>query len=140
MSRQLKRMYDAEFTESLSSTKQAMPTEDHSALAILEISACMVDGHHQLALPWRYNPPCLPNSRPVAECRLHSLRRRLQKDPSLKEKYWETVNVYIVKGHARKVPDDQVDPVGKLLWYLPHHPVFHDEKPGKVRVVFDIAA
>ena len=25
-------------------------------------------------------------------------------------------------------------------WYLPHHPVFHPHKPGKVRVVFDTAA
>ena len=25
-------------------------------------------------------------------------------------------------------------------WYLPHHPVFHPRKPGKVRVVFDSAA
>lgn len=38
------------------------------------------------------------------------------------------------------MPDDQIDPAGKPLWYLPHHPVFHDQKPGKVRVVFDCAA
>ena len=25
-------------------------------------------------------------------------------------------------------------------WYLPYHPVFHPQKPGKVRVVFDAAA
>jgi len=26
------------------------------------------------------------------------------------------------------------------VWYLPHHPVLSDKKPGKVRVVFDCAA
>ena len=26
------------------------------------------------------------------------------------------------------------------VWYLPHHPVFHPQKPGKARVVFDCAA
>lgn len=26
------------------------------------------------------------------------------------------------------------------MWYLPHHPVFHEHKPGTVRVVFDCAA
>ena len=26
------------------------------------------------------------------------------------------------------------------VWYLPHHPVFHPQKPEKVRVVFDCAA
>lgn len=38
----------------------------------------------------------------------------------LKEKYPEIVKGYIVKGHARKVPNDH--------------------KPGKVRVVFDCIA
>ena len=42
ISTQLKRMYDAESTESLYSTKQAMSIEDHRALAILETSACMI--------------------------------------------------------------------------------------------------
>ena len=26
------------------------------------------------------------------------------------------------------------------VWYLPHHPVFHPQKPGKIRVVFDCSA
>ena len=32
--------------------------------------------------------------------------------------------------------------VGQLEthWYLPHHPVFHPQKPGKLRVVFDCSA
>ena len=47
---------------------------------------------------------------------------------------------YTAKGHARKVPDGQIDPNGKPLWYLPHHPVIHRHKLDKVRVVFDCAA
>lgn len=27
-----------------------------------------------------------------------------------------------------------------VAWYLPHHPVFNENKPGKIRVVFDCAA
>ena len=27
-----------------------------------------------------------------------------------------------------------------MVWYLPHHPVLHPDKPGKTRVVFDCAA
>lgn len=45
-----------------------------------------------------------------------------------------------MKGHARKVPHELNGTVERPLWYLPHHPVFHDQKPGKVRVVFDCAA
>ena len=140
LSSQLRRMYDAEFSECLASTKLAMSGEDRRALAILENSARLVDGHYQLALPWRYRPPSLKNNRCVALRRLHFLEKRFQKDPSLMEKYCKTVNDYITKGHAKKVPDDEIDPGGTPLWYLPHHPVIHEHKPGKVRVVFDCAA
>ena len=140
LSTQLKRMYDAEFSECLASSKLAMSGEDRQALAILENSARLVDGHYQLALPWRYRPPSLKNNRCVALRRLHFLEKRFKKDPSLMEKYCKTVNDYIAKGHARKVPDDQIDPGGKPLWYLPHHSVIHEHKPGKVRVIFDCAA
>ena len=49
LSSQLKRMYDAEFSECLASSKLAMSSEDRRALAILENSARLVDGHYQLA-------------------------------------------------------------------------------------------
>ena len=140
LSSQLRRMYDAEFSECLASSKLAMSGEDRRALAILENSARLVDDHYQLSLPWRYRPPSLKNNRCVALRWLHFLEKRFQKDPSLMEKYCKTVNDYIAKGHARKIPDDEIDPDGKPLWYLPYHPVIHEHKPGKVRVVFDCAA
>ena len=45
---------------------------------------------------------------------------------------------YLDKKHARRVPDDELIVDDKILWYLPHHPVFNN--PGKTRVVFDRAA
>ena len=140
LSSQLRRMYNAEFSESLASSSVAMSGEDRRALAILENSARLIDDHYQIALPWRYKPPSLKNNRSVALRSLHSLERRFQKDPSLMENYCKTIKEYIARGHARKVPDDHIDPDGKPLWYLPHHPVIHEQKPGKVRVVFDCAA
>lgn len=138
LSSQLRRMYDAVFRECLASSKFAMSGEDRLALAILENPTRLVDGHYQL--PWRYRPPSLANNRFVALRRLHFLEKRFRKDSSLIEKYWNTMNEYIAKDHARKVPDDQIDPGDKPLWYLPHHAVIHEHKPGKVRVVFDWAA
>ena len=34
--------------------------------------------------------------------------------------------------------EETINTLGKT-WHLPHHPVFHPQKPGKVRVVFDTA-
>ena len=47
---------------------------------------------------------------------------------------------YIAKGHAQKVPTDELSLKEHLVWYLPHHPVIHPLKPEKVRVVFDCGA
>ena len=34
----------------------------------------------------------------------------------------------------------QLEQLSTLVWYLPHHPVFHPQKPNKVRVMFDCSA
>ena len=52
--------------------------------------------------------------------------------------YTATVNDYIQKGYAKEFPDVARD--SKRVWYLPHHPVINEHKPGKIRVVFDCAA
>ena len=114
-----------------------MSIEDRRALAIMESTVQMTDGHYQLSLPWTYENPSLPNNRNMAVKRPDLLKRRLQKDEDLKRRYKETVDEYISHGHARKVPDCQA---GSPAWYLPHHPVVHPQKPDKVRVVFDCAA
>ena len=43
----------------------------------------------------------------------------------------------ISKGYARK-STREVAP-GKI-WYLPHHGVYHPNKPGMIRVIFDLSA
>lgn len=68
LSSQLKRMYDAAFSECLASSKLATSGEDCRALTILENSARIVDGHYQLALPWHYRPRSLKNKIVVLPC------------------------------------------------------------------------
>ena len=99
LSSQLKRMYDAEFSGCLASSKLASSGEDRRALTILENSARLVDGHYQLALP---RTPSFKNNRCVALRRLHLIEKRFQKDLSLMEKYCKTMNEYIAKGHQGK--------------------------------------
>ena len=52
----------------------------------------------------------------------------------------DTIDDYIAKGYAHRVPDEQLDVIDKPLWYLPDHAVFHPRKPDKLRIVFDCAA
>ena len=47
---------------------------------------------------------------------------------------------YIKKGHAEKIPKEELEVRDRPVWYLPHHPVTHPLKPDKVRVVYDCAA
>jgi len=120
--------------------KISMSVEDKRALAVMESTVKLVDGHYQLALPWREPAPKLPNNRIMAERRLELLKKRFLRDSELFEKYKATVGDYVTKGYAKRVPEDELAIDDKPLWYLPHHPVFHPNKPGKTRVVFDCAA
>jgi hypothetical protein len=75
------------------------------------------------------------------------LKKMLERDPTLHAKYTSkaTMEEYIAKGHAKIIQSNEGDhPDGsspkKPIWYLPHHPVTHPQKPEKVRIVFDCAA
>ena len=65
---------------------------------------------------------------------------RLLRDDELLKKYRTTLNEYLEKGYAEKIPKEQLDMENRPIWYLPHHPVTHPLKPEKVRVVYDCAA
>jgi len=72
---------------------------------------------------------------------LRYLKKRFQRDPHLFEKYRDTIKGYVSSGYARRVPCSEQEAVkDSPVWYLPCHPVFHPQKPGKARVVFDCAA
>jgi hypothetical protein len=68
------------------------------------------------------------------------LKKRLLRNESLLEKYAATMNDYLEKGYAERIPQEQLRPSNTPVRYLPHHPVVHPAKPEKVRVVYDCAA
>ena len=140
-SHQIQQLYNNEFNDMAFKEDKPISIEDRRALTIMEKSVCQVDGHYQVGLPWRYNSPCLPNNRSLAEKRLQLLQRRLKKDENLRLKYRKVIDDYIAKDHARKIPETEIVPrENKPVWYLPHHPVMSARKPGKTRVVFDCSA
>ena len=138
---QMERMFRNDFNEPMVASKTAMYVEDRRALAQMEASVKIVNGHYQLGLPWRKKSVRLPNSQEFAMKRLNNLKKRIQCDPHLFEKYKETIDCYVSSGYARQAPHEELEVNEDTpVWYLPHHPVFHPQKPVKVRVFFDCAA
>ncbi len=128
-----------EFNDSKYPSEAAMSQNDLKAQKIMENTVKLVEGHYEMALPWKQYPPNLPNNKSLAEHRLSLLRKRLKKDPIVHEKYEEFMGKMLRKDYARRVPDN-ASTSPQVQWYLPHHPVFNPQKPGKIRVVFDCSA
>ena len=117
-----------------------MPKVDRRAINILNSTSSKIDNHHTVGLLWKEDKTILPNNRSTAMSRFLGLEKRFKRDPLLAEKYKETVNQYIEKGHATKLTDDTASQTSDITNYIPHHAVTNPNKPGKIRVVFDAAA
>lgn len=87
----------------------------------------------------RYN---MPNNLFMVEKRFGYLERRLKKDPSTHQMMKKVIDGYLAADppQARKMTREEVNKLSPRTWYLPIHPVFHPQKPGKVRIVNDAAA
>ena len=46
----------------------------------------------------------------------------------------------LTNGHAERVPDSELSASDGHAWYIPHHAVYHPQKPGKCRVIFDCSS
>jgi len=115
-----------------------MSQNDRRALQIMESTLRLSNGHYEICLPWKNNPPCLENNKSQAESRLQLLKRRLKRDETLREKYKDFMDDLLHKNYAEKITGADLSLKDTL--YLPHHAVFHPQKPDKVRVVFDCSA
>ena len=106
----------------------------------MESSVQVVDGHYEVGMLWKSVTPWLPNNRQMAEARLQSLKRKLQRDETFHRKYREFMENLIERGYARKLTEEEAARRSRKTWYLPHHGVFHPQEKDKIRVVFDAAA
>ncbi|XP_062538174.1 uncharacterized protein LOC134206470 [Armigeres subalbatus] len=95
------------------------------------------DGRYVVHLPKTNDPViCLGESRSIAEKRLFSLERRLQREDAAKAAYHEFMDEYLRLGHMRKIADTPNETLHHC--YLPHHAVFKTTSTTtKTRVVFD---
>lgn len=114
--------------------------EDRRAAAIMSDSVHqLADGHYEIALP-RKDDHDLPCNKAHAAVRLGHVSRRLERDSKLHSMYNAQMQEYLDKGYARKTDGEPRESMPRRTWYLPHHPVFNEKKPDKIRVVFDGAA
>ena len=138
LSRQFRDYCNLDFNDSTYDPNPSMSRNDIRALDIMKNSVKHVSGHYELSLPWKDNIPSLKSNKLQAENRLQLLKKRLSKQPDLHAKYNGFIKDLLNKNYAKKVSDEDLTRAD--AWYLPHHPVFHPKKPGKVRVVFDCSA
>ncbi|XP_057684651.1 uncharacterized protein LOC130910980 [Corythoichthys intestinalis] len=88
-------------------------------------------------LPFKSPRQRLPNNRQLANDRLMSLRRTLDKRPEMKAHFIEFMENMLSRGHAEVAPPLERN---QECWYLPLFGVYHPKKPGKIRIVFDSSA
>ncbi|XP_065091343.1 uncharacterized protein LOC135712305 [Ochlerotatus camptorhynchus] len=116
--------------------------DDRRARRILEATTVRTpSGRFQTGLLWKYDQVEFPNSRLMAERRLHCLEKRLLKSPELYSEVKQQIVAYQAKGYAHIATDMELaetDP--KQVWYLPLGVVVNPKKSGKVRVVWDAAS
>ena len=135
--KQMLRMFDHEFNEDRSNADdKAFSAEDELFLDLMKESAKKVDGHYQLPLPWKDTGIRLPFNRSMALKRLHSLKRKLERNASLFALYQNSMDALLRDGYARKIPDGD-EAKAQRTWYVPHHSC---NAAGKFRVVHGCAA
>ena len=110
---------------------------DKEALDILKKTIFYNGVRYEIGLPWR-KPLRIENNYFAALSQLKSFHKRLSNDIQLKEFYEQTLTTNLQKFYVKPVEMQQPKP--EKIWYLPHHPVFNPNKPGKVRRVGNAAA
>jgi hypothetical protein len=121
--------------------KPAWSVEDKMAMKIINDSTCLKEsGHYEVAIPFKpleqigLDSHC-QQSYDGSLKRLQWLGKRFLKDPKLFEKYVAKSDKLQTNCFTHTVATENIDCTS--VWYLPHHPAFHPQKPEDVRVMKD---
>ena len=118
--------------------KLAPSVEDETFLRIMDKEVYRNDSHSWVApLPFRQPRQRLPNNRDQALKRFKSLQHNLRRRPEIEHQYVAFMGKLLENDHAEVAPGLRE---AEECWYLPSFAVFHPQKPGKIRVVFDSSA
>ncbi|XP_030843562.1 uncharacterized protein LOC115924830 [Strongylocentrotus purpuratus] len=137
LERKFKDFCNMEFTERLSDHREGLSVDDKNFLDIMEKSITKKDNHYQMDLPLKQRDVAMPNNKDQAERFLERQGQKLSKNKEIHEQYTTFMNDLEKQGYAEKVPEADLDRHDGKVWYIPHHGVYHPQKPGKIRVVFN---
>ena len=124
-------------SRSLSQFKNGISIEDQKFLKKMKENAVLVKGHYQTPLALKDPDVKFPNNRKQAEKRLEGLEKQLKRDQKFFKQYKPFMEDMISNDYAEKC---KIEGKEGRCWYLPHHGVYHPQKPEKIRVVFDCSA
>ena len=96
------------------------------------------DGRYTVPIPWRPGLPSFPNNRFLAMKCLESTVKRLNQR-GMTRYYGDGIRKLLEDGHAESVPAECLWRDDGRVWYLSHHAVTSESKPGKVHIVFECA-
>ena len=137
----MENIYKSEFTEpdlpsenKIGFKSEEISGEDKKFLQLMDSKVNKIGNHYQLPLPFRSVDPIMPNNRMVAQRRLQYLKKRFSKSPQFFQDYKTFMEDIIHNGYARK---GIITAAPGKTWFIPHHGVYNENKPGKIRVVFD---
>lgn len=123
-------------TEEPPTARRLDPDEEECEMFYRNNTGRLPSGRFVTRLPFRANRPPLGQSHHAAETRLHSMERRMRRDPVFRQKYVDFMREYESLGHMS---------ISGVNWreedhcFLPHHAVLKNPA-GKIRVVFDGSA
>lgn len=138
---QVKQMFEQDFIENKTDPERSLSLDERNFIETLKSHTIIDDsGHYEMPLPFKKESCKLPNNRQTALKRLGGLKKRMNLDLTYKEWYIEFMADLIAKGHAEKVPENDLAIDDGTVWYIPHHGVYHPKKTDKIRVVFDASA
>ncbi|GBM44036.1 hypothetical protein AVEN_124292-1 [Araneus ventricosus] len=95
------------------------------------------EGRYIVSLPWIHDHPPLPDGRKIAERRLNSCIKALERAEKLVD-YDDVFQDWQKEGFIEEV--DPMQEIKQGQHFLPHHPVFKENSTTKVRPVFDGSA
>jgi hypothetical protein len=115
--------------ESIGITDDPVKTDDDEAAQQFAKTVYYENGRYQVQLPWiEKQKNELPKNFELSLGRFRTLHRRFLKEPDLKEKYQDVINLQLERGIIERVPPQEVECSKNVVHYLPHHPVLTPQK------------